>query len=288
MSSEPDRSPRYSPGMPILVDAQPVERSGDLAVWDILDIPEGVIRGMAAQAIQIALAPICVKDRIAHVRIAYVPQLARGSAFAAVRWEDMQPSSQPLPAFVDAEPQRKLGDVAVWDLVDIPMGTPRLPAYSTVDRATRSRDLYTSFESYPRASGWARGRMFAVVRWSDLQPAHPVPRGRHSMTPRQWGDDRDEFDVCRVCGADDSMHCDTVAHDQARLADLRVCAAALQTFGGALPESVKINNKPVEPAEPDPRASRIGPVAGLRQRPVKRLRPDEAPVLVDREFDNWE
>jgi hypothetical protein len=115
---------------------------------------------------------------------------------------------------VGAEPQRKLGDVAVWDLADIPRGVPRQPAYATIDRAANARTLYTSFDVYHYQEPPAHRELYAVVRWADLRPIRPVPRGRDTMTPRQWGTNRDEYGVCGVCRADDSMHCDSVAHDQ--------------------------------------------------------------------------
>lgn len=197
------------------------------------------------------------------------------------------------PVLVDAEPQRKLGDVAVWDILDIPSGVLRAPAVGTVAGAAQiAKDsLRVScfagcLEPHKTLTdGWARGWRYAAVRWADLQPRDQVPRGRHTMTIAQWGTDRDEHGVCRACGADDSMWCDTVAHDQANQADLRACAAALQTFGGNVPEAVRIVNKP---AEPDPRASCIRLDDVRRRTPTRRLRPDETPVLVDREFENWE
>jgi hypothetical protein len=42
--------------------------------------------------------------------------------------------------------------------------------------------------------------------------AAPLPRGPQSMTVEQWGGYRDMAGRCTVCNADDSMWCDTVAH----------------------------------------------------------------------------
>lgn len=276
---------------PTCIEAQPALRRGDVAVWDLVDIPLGVRRGLVAMTPEEALDTRHYPNTIRHYQV----WTARGS-FAAVPWVDLQPmikSGEPpanlkaaaqaelplaAPRFVDAEPQRLLGDVAVWDLVDIPLGVQRRPAGETVSSAAASRG---GFQLSP-PNLWDRGERFAAVRWADLQPRRPVPRGRDTMTARQWGNDRDEHGVCRVCGADNSMHCDTVAHDQARE------GYPLGASGVPSPRDRVPPPRQSQPAEPDPRASCIGPDAAPQRKAGRRLRPDEAPILVDLEFEPWE
>lgn len=122
---------------------------------------------------------------------------------------------------ISANPLFKRGELAVWDVADIPVGVRRGVMDHDVDRAFANAP--TTIVQTDPDQRLARSRRdaylapsLAAVRWADLQPMHDVPRGRASMTAAQWGNARDVDGVCLICKADDSMWCDTVVHEHIR------------------------------------------------------------------------
>lgn len=125
---------------------------------------------------------------------------------------------------INAAPLFKRGRLAVWLLKEIPLGVRRRGIALDVKGAFLPHVLDIS--EWQVATdvrvGENEPRFVACVAWTDLQPSLPVPRGCDTMLSAHWGQDRDADGVCTICNADDSMRCDTVAHNASAPTALRL------------------------------------------------------------------